>query len=49
MANPNLIGGGRMTRSEVSGDRRKFSNTPISKTAVLRRFWRYLHRKFRRR
>ena len=42
MANPNLIGGGRLTRGEVSGDRRKFSNTPVSKKAVLRRFWQYL-------
>ena len=44
MANPNLIGGGRMTRSEVSGDRRQFSNANISKGALLKRFWRYLGR-----
>ena len=44
MANPNLIGGGRMTRSEVSGDRRQFSNVNISKGALLKRFWRYLGR-----
>jgi len=44
MANPNLIGGGRMTRSEVSGDRRQFSASNISKGALLKRFWRYLGR-----
>ena len=44
MANPNLIGGGRMTRSEVSGDRRQFSATNLSRMAILKRFWRYLGR-----
>ncbi len=41
-ANPNLIGGGRMTRNEVSGDRRLFRLTNVSKGAILRRFWKYL-------
>ena len=39
MANPNLIGGGRMTRNEVSGDRRQFSATNLSRMAILKRFW----------
>jgi len=42
MANPNLIGGGRLTRGETSGDRRQFRATNISKGALLKRFWRYL-------
>ena len=42
MANPNLIGGGRHSRGEMSGDRRSFRTTNVSKGAVLRRFWRYL-------
>ena len=42
MANPNLIGGGRLTRNEVSGDRRQFSATNLSRVAILKRFWRYL-------
>ena len=44
MANPNLIGGGRLTRSEVSGDKRRFSNTPLDKGKLLRRLWKYLGR-----
>ncbi len=44
MANPNLIGGGRLTRAEVSGDKRRFSNTPLNKGKILRRLWRYLGR-----
>ena len=44
MANPNLIGGGRMTRNEVSGDKRHFSNTPLNKGKILLRLWRYLGR-----
>ena len=43
-ANPNMIGGGRMTRAEVSGDKRRFEGTTISKGALLRRLWRYLGR-----
>ena len=42
MANPNLIGGGRLTRAEVSGDRRQFRATNLSRGALLLRFWRYL-------
>ena len=43
-ANPNLIGGGRMTRAEVSGDKRRFEGTTLSRGALLRRLWRYLGR-----
>ena len=41
-ANPNLIGGGRMTRAEVSGDKRRFEGATLSRSALLRRLWRYL-------
>jgi len=44
MANPNLIGGGRMTRAEVSGDKRRFDGHKIKKSAILLRLWRYLGR-----
>ena len=40
--NPNLIGGGRYTRAEVSGDKRRFEGTTIAKGALLKRLWRYL-------
>ena len=43
-ANPNLIGGGRMTRSEVSGDRRRFEGTTLARGTLLKRLWRYLGR-----
>ncbi len=43
-ANPNMIGGGRMTRAEVSGDKRRFEGTTLSRGALLRRLWRYLGR-----
>jgi len=42
--NPNLIGGGRMTRAEVSGDKRRFEGTTLSRGTLLRRLWRYLGR-----
>ena len=42
MANPNLIGGGRLTRAEVSGDRRQFRASNLSRGALLLRFWLYL-------
>ena len=35
MANPNLIGGGRMTRAEVSGDKRRFDGHKIKKGELL--------------
>ncbi len=43
-ANPNLIGGGRYTRAEQSGDRRVLGAGRLSKGALLRRLWRYLGR-----
>ena len=42
--NPNMIGGGRMTRAEISGDKRRFEGTTLSRSALLRRLWRYLGR-----
>ncbi len=42
MANPNLIGGGRLTRSETSGDRRRFEGKKIQAGVLLKRLWRYL-------
>ena len=43
-ANPNLIGGGRLTRSEVSGDKRRFSNKKLDVKALLLRLWKYMGR-----
>ena len=43
-ANPNLIGGGRMTRAEISGDTRRFEGTKLSRGKLLLRLWRYLGR-----
>ena len=40
--NPNLIGGGRYTRAEVSGDKRRFEGNTLSKGTLLKRLWRYL-------
>ncbi len=42
--NPNLIGGGRLTRGEVSGDRRRFEGKKLPVGALLARLWRYLGR-----
>ena len=42
MANPGMIGGGRMSRSERSGDRRQFSDKKISPGKLLLRLWRYI-------
>ena len=45
MANPNLIGGGRLTRGEMSENgSRRFQKTTMPRDALLRRFWRYLGR-----
>ena len=41
-ANPNMIGGGRLTRSEVSGDKRRFEGTKLNVGALLLRLWRYM-------
>ena len=43
-ANPNLIGGGRLTRAEVSGDKRRFSGSKVNVGALLLRLWRYMGR-----
>ncbi|MBO7184420.1 MAG: ABC transporter ATP-binding protein [Oscillospiraceae bacterium] len=37
-----MIGGGRLTRAEVSGDKRRFEGTKVNRAALLRRLWRYL-------
>ena len=42
--NPNLIGGGRLTRAEVSGDKRRFEGNTIARGALLKRLWKYLGR-----
>ena len=42
--NPGMIGGGRLTRMETSGDRRSLGGLKQSKGALLSRFWRYLGR-----
>ena len=43
-ANPNLIGGGRLTRAEVSGDKRRFEGKKLNVWALLLRLWRYIGR-----
>ena len=42
--NPNLIGGGRLTRGEVSGDTRRFEGKKLNMGALLLRLWRYMGR-----
>ena len=42
MAGPGMIGGGRMTRGEVSGDRRRFEGKKIDRKKLLLRLWKYL-------
>ena len=44
MAKPNMIGGGRLTRGEISGDRRRLEGAKTSRMALLARLWRYLGR-----
>jgi len=44
MANPNMIGGGRYTRGEVSGDKRRLEAKKVDVKALLLRLWRYLGR-----
>ena len=43
-SNPNLIGGGRLTRAEVSGDKRRFEGKKLNIGALLLRLWRYMGR-----
>lgn len=40
--NPNLIGGGRLTRAEVSGDKRRFEGKKLNVRTLLLRLWRYM-------
>ena len=42
--NPNLIGGGRLTRSEVSGDKRRFEGKKLNMSQLFLRLWRYIGR-----
>ena len=42
--NPNMIGGGRLTRSELSGDKRHFEGKKLNIWALLKRLWRYMGR-----
>ena len=43
-ANPNLIGGGRLTRSEVSGDKRRFEGKKLNMKELIFRLWKYIGR-----
>ncbi len=43
-ANPNMIGGGRMTRNEVSGDKRRLEGRKLNMGALLIRLWKYMGR-----
>ena len=42
--NPNMIGGNRYSRAEVSGDRRKFEGKKLHVGALLLRLWKYMGR-----
>ncbi len=42
MANPNMIGGGRMSRMERSGDRRQLPKKKIHMGKLLLRLWKYI-------
>ena len=42
MANPGMIGGGRMSRMERSGDRRQFEKKKVPMGKLLLRLWRYI-------
>ncbi len=44
MANPGMIGGGRYTRNERSGDTRRFEAKKIAPGPLLKRVWKYLGR-----
>ncbi|MBQ6797836.1 MAG: ABC transporter ATP-binding protein [Oscillospiraceae bacterium] len=39
-----MIGGGRLTRAEVSGDKRRFEGAKLPTGTLLRRLWQYLGR-----
>ena len=42
--NPNMIGGGRYTRAEISGDNRRFEGKKLNVGAILLRLWKYMGR-----
>ena len=42
--NPNLIGGGRLTRAEVSGDKRRFEGKKLNMKDLFLRLWNYIGR-----
>ena len=42
--NPNMIGGGRHSRGEMSGDRRQFEGRKLDTGTLLRRLWKYMGR-----
>ena len=42
MANPGMIGGGRFSRMERSGDRRQFEKKKVNIGKLLLRLWRYI-------
>ena len=42
MAHPGMIGGGRMTRNEMNGDRRQFERKKIPTGKLLMRLWKYI-------
>ena len=42
MAGPGLMGGGRMSRAERSGDRRQFEKKKVPMGKMLLRLWRYI-------
>ena len=44
MANPNMIGGGRLTRAEVSGDNRRFEGKKLNFKELFLRLWAYIGR-----
>ena len=44
MGNPSMIGGGRYSRAETSGDTRRLAVSHVSAGAMLRRLWSYLGR-----
>jgi len=42
--NPSMIGGGRMTRAETSGDKRRFEGKKLNIREIFLRLWRYIGR-----
>ena len=44
MANPNMIGGHRLSRGEMSGDKRRLEVKKVDVKALLFRLWKYLGR-----